>query len=167
MSSKMSIHEVNLCDLSSLRSRTYICEFGGEHNPEALIFEFSGRYGIGSGGNDAAAYMGAVKSAWLAVRHVHALVFDLRQLEYEWGNAIWSVFRWGYDDSSLQLQEDGPKAVFPTALVISDLCRKGFSTCRGMVPPMFDDLEQALKFVEVPARKYLTDLFIWLDSDRS
>jgi hypothetical protein len=161
----MTIRELNLSDLSSLRSRTYICEFGGEHNPKALIFEFSGKYGIGSGGNDDAAYMDAVKSAWLAVCHVNALVFDLRQLEYEWGNSIWNVFHWGYDDESSQTPEDGPKDVFPAALVVSDLCRKGFSTCQGLVPPMFDDLDRALRFVEVPARKYLTDLFTRLDSN--
>ncbi len=161
----MTIRELNLSDLSALRSRTFLCEFGGKHNPSALIFEFSGRYGIGAEGNDDAAYMAAVKSAWLAVCHVNAVVFDLRQLEYEWGNSIWNVFYWGWDDDARELPKGEPRDVFPTALVISDLCRKGFSTCQGMVPPMFDDLGEALTFVEVRARKYLDDLFTWLDSN--
>jgi hypothetical protein len=44
------------------------------------------------------------------------------------------------------------------AMVISDKCRKGFSTCDGMVPPMFDTIEEALAFVEPYARGYLDKL---------
>ena len=35
----MTTRELNLSELNVLRSRTYLCEFGGKHNPSALIFE--------------------------------------------------------------------------------------------------------------------------------
>lgn len=151
----MKIHELHLNGLSALRSRSYLCQFGGEHNPEALILEFSGKYGYGSGGNDDAAYVEAIKSMWLSVSFVQALVFDLRQMEYEFGNSIWNVFKWWPETT---FDEGRPATRHLTALVVSDLCRPGFSTCQPMVPPMFDELEEALRFVEEPARKYLEDL---------
>jgi len=159
----MQIREIKLADLSKLQSRVFRCEFGGTHEPEALIFEFSGKYGIGSEGNRDADYMEAIKVAYLSICNVDAVVFDLRQLEYEWGNRIWNVLGW-CDESETDNADGEPQKVFPTAIVISDLCRKGFSTCKGMVPPQFDDLDEALRFVEAPARAYLDAWFQWIDS---
>jgi hypothetical protein len=51
----------------------------------------------------------------------------------------------------------------PCALVVSDLCRGGFSTCQGFVPPMFDDIESAIHFVGQPARAALEQLLAGLD----
>ncbi len=158
----MQIREMKLADLSKLQSRVYRCDFGGTHNPKALIFEFSGKYGIGSEGNRDADYMEAITSAWLSICNTNAVVFDLRQMEYEWGNSIWNVLRCEVSETD---HADGePPKVFPIAIVVSDLCRNGFSTCQGMVPPMFDDLDDALRFVEAPARTYLESWFRWLDA---
>jgi hypothetical protein len=115
-------------------------------------------------GNDDAAYIEATKSAWLSVFHVNAIVFDLRHMEYEWGNSIWNALLWDTASDESILEEGEPRPVYPTALVVSGLCWPGFSTCKGMVPPMFDDLDTALRFVEAPARKYLEEFFAWTDS---
>ena len=160
----MQIREIKLADLSKLQSRVYRCEFGGTHNPEALIFEFSGKYGVGSDGNRDADYMEAITSAFLSISNTNAVVFDLRKLDYEWGNRVWHVLQ--CEDCAIEDCEvvGEPQKVFPIAIVVSDLCRSGFSTCQGMVPPMFDDLDEALRFVEAPARAYLDSWFRWLDS---
>lgn len=161
----MKLRELVLSDLSRLRSRCFLCEFAGTHNPKALVLEFAGKYGVGSLGNDDAAYIEATKSAWLSVLRVDAIVFDLRQMEYEWGNSIWNAFRWGTALGKSIRHEGKPQPVYPTALVVSELCQPGFSTCEGMVPPMFDDLDAALTFVEAPARKYLEELIAQIGFD--
>jgi hypothetical protein len=143
----MQIEEVKVAALSDLKVRVYLCNFNGIPAPSALVYEFSGKYGEGSQGNDDATFMRATKAAYRAAWHVHAEVFDLRAMEYAWGNGIWNVFR---DLSSWSL---------PAALVVSDLCRAGFASCGGIVPPMFDDLQAALKHVELPARARLQSLF--------
>lgn len=165
---KMRISEMVMSDLSKLQSRVYCCEFGGKHNPKALILEFSGEYGWGSSGNTDALYMEAIKTAWLKICHVNAIVFDLRQMKYEWGNSVWNVLACDglTDDEENNEDSEEPRMVFPKAIVISDLCRKGFESCKGMVPPAFDNLESALQFVESPARTYLEKWFEWIDSPR-
>jgi len=142
----MEFHDFDLNALSSLSYRIRTCEFGGEWNPTAVILEFSGVYGWGSDGNRDADFIAAIKAAALEILCVEAVVFDLRKMRYEWGNRIWNVLG--------RRQPDG-SGTLPVALVISDECRKGFASCAGMVPPMFESLEEALRFVEGPARASL------------
>lgn len=164
----MQIRELVLSELSKLKSRVYKCDFGGKHNPKALILEFSGEYGWGSAGNTDALYMEAIKTAWLEICHVNSIVFDLRQMKYEWGNSVWNVLKCDglTDDEENDEGTDEPRMVFPKAIVVSDLCRKGFESCKGMVPQAFDDLESALRFVEAPARTYLEKFYEWTDAPR-
>lgn len=151
----MQIRELKLAELSKLQSHVYQCQFGGKPEPKALIFEFSGKYGIGSEGNRDADYMEAIASSWLTICNTNAVVFDLRNLEYEFGDRIWHVLRLESVARVTHRRAGTPEKVFPIAMVISDLCRSGFSTCKGMVPPAFDNLEEALSYVEAPARTYL------------
>ena len=150
----MEFHEFDLNALSALSYRIRTCEFGGKWNPVAVILEFSGVYGWGSKGNRDADFIAAIKAAALEVLHPQAVVFDLRKMRYEWGNRIWNV-----------LPCCGPEkgAALPVALVISDECRKGFASCPGMVPPMFESLEEALRFVEGPARESVEELMQGID----
>jgi hypothetical protein len=143
----MQLVERHLEDLSAIRHRIYTCEFSTEHKPTALVLAFSGTYQVGSEGNGDAAYMIGVRRAAMATWDTDALVYDLRELKYEWGNAIWSLFRGSFGDVDLRGT--------PSALVVSDLCREGFSSCSGSVPPMFDDLDSALQHVEKEAEERL------------
>jgi hypothetical protein len=120
----MEIHEFRLADMSSLTYRTFVCEFGGEWEPRALILEFSGHYRWGSEGNADANYILAIKAAALAVFDAAALgpdaiVYDFRGMVYEWGNRIWNV---------LPTPRPGDESDLPAAMVVSDSCRQGFST---------------------------------------
>lgn len=150
----MDFHDFDLSTLSSLSYRIRTCGFGGKWNPTALLLIFSGTYGWGSQGNSDADFIAAIKAAALEVLHVHAVVFDFREMQYEWGNRIWNVLPCR--------QPDGGDSL-PVAIVISDQCRKGFSSCAGMVPPMFESLEEALRFVEGPARDAVNELMRGID----
>lgn len=151
----MQLIEHRFDDLSRLQYRIFTCELGGKHNPTALVLKFSGVYGVGSAGNGDAAFMRVITRAATSGWRCHAAVFDLRELGYEWGDSIWGVFGRGIEPSGVES--------LPCALVVSDLCRGGFSTCSGLVPPMFDDLESAIAFVGEPARVELDRLFAELD----
>jgi hypothetical protein len=152
----MDLVERRFDELSRLRYRIFTCALGGKHNPTALVLRFAGTYGVGSAGNGDADFMRVITFASTSAWHCHAVVFDLRELVYEWGNPIWGVFGRGVELSGVE--------GLPCALVVSDLCRGGFSTCRGLVPPMFDDLESAVAFVGEPARAELERLLAQLDS---
>jgi hypothetical protein len=84
---------------------------------------------------------------------VEAVVFDLRELHYEWGNTIWGMYGHSIDPSGI----DG----LPYATVVSDLCRAGFKSCESIVGPLFDDLESAVDNVRPRAQEYLDKL--WAD----
>ena len=155
--SNMELVEHRFDDLSRLQYRVFTCSLGGKHNCMALVLKFSGVYGIGSAGNGDAEFMQVITCAASAAWRSHAVVFDLRDLAYEWGDAIWRVFGRGIEPSGVE--------GLPCALVVSDLCRGGFSTCAGIVPPMFDDLDSAIAFVAEPARAELDQLFADLDGD--
>jgi hypothetical protein len=135
----MELSERRFEDLSRLQYRIFTCALGGDRNRSALVLNFSGVYGVGSAGNGDAAFMRIITQAALSSWDSDAVVFDLRELAYEWGDAIWGVFSRGVARSRAER--------VPCALVVSDLCRGGFSTCRNLIPPMFDDLELAITFV--------------------
>ena len=139
----MQFVERHFEDLSGIRCRMYTSEFGTEYHPVALILAFSGTYRIGSEGNGDATYMVGIRRAAMAAWHADALVYDLRELRYEWGNAIWALFQGGFGDGDLR--------GIPSALVISDLCHDGFSSRCAQVPPKFSDLDLALQHVEKEA----------------
>jgi hypothetical protein len=145
----MEIHDFDLQALSQLSYRIRVCKFEGKWNPSALILEFSGTYGRGSQGNADADFIAAIKAAALAILHVEAVVYDFREMAYEWGNRIWDV---------LPSSSNGGETMLPVAMVISDKCRKGFSGCAEMLPPMFDSLDDALRYIEGPTRAAVNEL---------
>lgn len=146
----MQLIEHRFEELSHLQYRVFTCQVGGKHDPTILVLKFSGAYGIGSEGNCDATLMQAITNAALSTWYSHAIVFDLREMRYEWGDAIWRVFGRGAQSHFVE--------GLPIALVVSDLCRSGFMSCQVLVPPIFDDLESAIAFVSEPARNKLKQL---------
>lgn len=147
----MHLTEHRFEDLSDLKYRIFTCDLGGEHHAQAMVLQFSGTYGVGSEGNGDAEFMRVTSLAALSAWRVHAV----RELDYEWGNSIWSVFGHGIDPSGVER--------LPVALVVSERCRTGFASCASLVPKMFDDLESALAFVGPPAIACLDQMFAELD----
>ena len=103
---------------------------------EALVIKFSGSYGYGSAGYGDAMYMIAIRDYLVNCIFPYAIVFDLRELSYEWGDNIWDMFR--CDE--------------PFATLVSDRC-SGFQTC-GVATPMFESIEPALDNLRPRARAY-------------
>ena len=136
----MRLTEHRIDELTRLRFRIFTCPLSAEEYPFVLILSFSGELEAGTAGNlDAEIIrvftLAAVSLFW----ETQGVIFDFRELDYKMGNAIWNVFGHGIKQSGVEH--------LPCALVVSDLCRQGFSSCPGLVPPMFDDLESALKCV--------------------
>src|SRR5579862_5459896 len=105
-------------ELSRLQYQILTSAIGGRHNPTALVLKFSGDYGIGTAGNGDAAYMRIVTRAAVSAWPCDAVVFDLRDMTYWWGNSIWGLFGNSIPPSGVE--------ALPRALVVSDLCRRGF-----------------------------------------
>jgi hypothetical protein len=99
---------------------------------QALVIKFSGSYGYGSAGNGDAIYMIAIRDYLVNCTLPSAIVFDLRELSYEWGNAIWDLFR--CDEPFATLLTDRPNS--------------------SKNPAVFDNVEQALDYLTPRARAY-------------
>lgn len=153
----MQLVERKLGDLSQLRSRVYGV-FDRDMDTHIQVIAFSGSYGVGSGGNGDAAYMRSVVAAAVAAWNSIALVLDLRELEYSWGNALLSVIQ-----AAEQLHHgDTDDPPFPVKIVASDKCRDGLlsllggsaETARGW---LFAAIEPAVVAAREAARIYLDE----------
>ena len=142
----MQLNERKLEELSTLRYHYFTCPFVKYPDVQALVVSFHGQYGYGSKGNGDAIFMTAVIKAGLAAWHTSALILDLREMVYEWGDMIGSAIDAGAGQYI--------KARFPTAVVISKLNRDGLTTFvekeMGDEPShwLFESLEDALHHVQ-------------------
>lgn len=153
-----NMQEIRFDELSKIEYRMFLYEFPKGQDSfarnRALIIEFAGRYGIGSAGNDDGIFMEAVINTALQVWFVEGMVLDFRNLSYEWGNAIGKVLLagkkvWGSD--------------FPTAIVVSELCRKaletagpfyrGHSASGNQTKWLFDDMDSALSYIQEQSKE--------------
>ena len=127
---------------SDIEFQAAIYELGDEGDElEAVVLQFSGTYGYGSNGNGDAKYMVAIRDYILDCVLPCAIVFDLRELDYKWGNTIWGIFLCD---------------TLPFATVVSRKC-SGFQTC-GVAEPMFESLESALNHLRPQAKMYQNSL---------
>jgi hypothetical protein len=150
MDEALFLQERHLSDLSTLRCRMYACSLiEGQDHPEAIIIAFEGEYGYASAGNGDADFMAAMTHAALAAWSPSALIFDLREMTYEWGDAIVRALAAGegrYID-----------AQFPTAIIVSPRNRDGLTTLirdeiwQDPADWLFDTMEDAILTVR---RKY-------------
>ncbi len=149
----MKISEVRFNELSSIEYRMFLYDPSETRSllnePQILVMEFKGRYKIGAEGREDSLFMNAMICAALRVWYVKGLILDLRQLSYEWGDNIGEVLLAG---KSVM----GSK--FPTAMIVSDLCRPALETASVLYERdrlsgnqtqwLFDDLDSALGFIE-------------------
>lgn len=132
-------------ELSDLRVEISTCPFIGDTRSEALIVSFQGEYGVGSGGNNDARFMSAMVTAALRAWWCRGLILDLREMRYEWGNALLEAVDAGKVRYTF--------APFPTALVTSALnhqALEGLMRCEQQSPGewLFSSMEEALAAVE-------------------
>ncbi|MBN8599545.1 MAG: hypothetical protein J0M26_00735 [Planctomycetes bacterium] len=84
-------------DLSTLSYRIFTVERKVAHTVCVTVMEWSGVFGHGSRGNDDGVFMRVTTLAALSAWHANGVVFDLRNLHYEWGDKIWKMYGRGID----------------------------------------------------------------------
>lgn len=110
----MHLRELRIAPDNEIACETYLVDLPSLPGSEALVMKFIGTYGYGSGGNGDARYMTAMTRAAIEFSAPNALIFDLSELGYEWGDMLEAVLTESY---RLWGDEDAPHAI-----VVSDLC---------------------------------------------
>ncbi|TYA14465.1 hypothetical protein FRY98_01905 [Paenibacillus faecis] len=146
---------VRLEDLSQIDYEIHIGKSAAVEYRRVMILKFIGSYGFGSGGNSDATYMRAMGEAALEAWDPDALILDLSDLDYEWGDMMDYVFDMGVDKYA-----DLP---FPKAMVVSERCEEAIRTLLlGLYSPkgieetgwVFRSLEDAWSYVEKKLVEY-------------
>jgi hypothetical protein len=148
--------ERRLSDLSKLKSRVHGV-VDGQLDTHVQVISFEGEYGVGSRGNSDAAYMRAVVMSAAAAWDCIALVLDLRELEYSWGNALLSVIQ-----AAEELGHGDADPPFPVKIVASDRCRAGLLSLLGASEEssqgwLFHSIDDAIRAARADARVYLDE----------
>jgi hypothetical protein len=147
--------ERKLSDLSKLTYRIFAIERKLVRTVHVTVLEWNGVFGDGSRGNDDGVFMRVTTLAVLSAWHTYGIVFDLRNLNYVWGDKIWEMYGRGIDPSGV---ED-----LPYSTVVSDKCMAGFKTCMSIIEPAFDTLDEAINDVVNRSHTRLVETFAELD----
>jgi hypothetical protein len=131
----MHIERLELDDISAIRAEISRAIPDGETS--VLTLAFRGVYRDGSAGNPDARYMAAIATQAVYAWEPRAVVYDLRTLEYRWGDGILQLF---------EVDAEEPLIPLPCALVVGDGCRAGLASLIR-AESMFDDLEPAVRHV--------------------
>jgi hypothetical protein len=135
------------------RKITATSEKIAEHNSgPILVVAFAGSYPPGSAGNDCAAEMVSYVRSVLVTTNAAAVLFDLRRLQYSWGDAIGGLAYALRDGDSQRFRPSAIVAIGSTARSLEGLlgpqCIFGvigtrmFSTIRAAVNYLQEVLEQ-------------------------
>jgi len=157
-------------DLSALDYSIFTCPLTEWSYKICLIIEFKGECGLGCKSNSDATFMTAIVKAACEAWGASALILDLRELKYEWGDQMTRVLDacGSFDTNRLLLMSalgeelaapdvtKIPRAhlAFPTACIVSDLNRAGLTSLvkqeMGMSPDelLFQSVEAAVIAVE-------------------
>jgi hypothetical protein len=145
---KMHKTALKLEDLSSIKYEFFACTLPDQSRLNTLIVVFEGEYRYGSAGNPDAQFMTAIIKAGLAAWDPPALILDLQQLYYAWGDLMVEVLCSGQD---LLLNQP-----VPTAVVVSDRNVQGLTSLvldEMLSDPkkwLFTSLESALSSIDAP-----------------
>jgi hypothetical protein len=132
----MNLRELKIAPDSAIEHEMYLADLPSLPGSEALVMKFIGTYGYGSGGNGDARYMVAMTKAAIEYCDPDALIFDLSEFGYEWGDMLEAVLSTGYQ---LWGEEDVPHAI-----VVSNLCE---SAIRSLLSDemLLDELDFLLR----------------------
>ena len=142
--------ERKLSDFSEIDYRIFTQEINERHRAIALIIQFSGFYRHGSQGTGDGELMRVVTRMALTAWEANAVVFDLRDLDYRWGDNIFGIYRQGRSGSGI---EDRPRVT-----IISTKCASGFESSIAIGEPIFDSLDEGIDNVRTRTQQYLDDL---------
>ena len=148
------LKELNPSDLSEIKVQYLQGSSRITNYFDILTIKYSGKYRIGSAGNGDAQYMYAKGEYGLNCFRPSAVILDLSEIEYEWGDMMDLVF----DIGSNQYVN----AEFPIALIIGEKCSEAIGTLIHGIDSkelatteewIFDNFELAWTFVEEKIEK--------------
>jgi hypothetical protein len=150
----MELVERRLSDLSRITHQFWRVE-DGKRDTNIQVISFSGEYGVGSKGNNDAAYMRGVVLCGLASWDVSCLILDLSDLEYSWGYALLGVI-----EVAGEFKDQGGTLQFPVFIVVSDRCKAGITSLLASAPEsfgniIFDSVEKAMARAKKAMGEYL------------
>ncbi|HYV35770.1 MAG TPA: hypothetical protein VE988_08705 [Gemmataceae bacterium] len=111
------LQERSLSELSKITVRYFLGPSSRKPYLEILVIRYSGKYPVGSAGNDDAQYMYAMAKAGVAAFEPWGVIHDLSELVYEWGDRLDMFFGVGPCESQGE-----------TESLVGDLFRESPST---------------------------------------
>lgn len=141
----IQLTDVRFEDLSEIACRFQIGTHQGTSYPrKILVIQFAGTYRVGSSGNPDASFMFAMGNAAVEAFGPAAVILDMSQLSYEWGDMLDCVF------------DIGGHLRLPSSVIVGPQCREAIGTlCFGINSKedacqheeIFDTLEDAWQYV--------------------
>lgn len=126
---------------SDIKVKYFLGELDGEN---ILIVKFSGIYGLGSAGNGDAQYMYACLNMAKSLYDYRALIIDLTQLDYQWGDMIDQIFPKTTDDYDIEVMVIGKKC----QKAIHSLIEMDWGNDEALRSRIFDNVADALAFIK-------------------
>lgn len=124
----------------SVNYQFQVCNLRDTHLVQTLIISFHGSYRYGSAGSSDAGLIKGIIKTGISVFDPFAVLIDLSDLEYTWG-----------DNLDLSFEETDST---PTTVLVSDKCRRAMSTLQFGIDTrkdivdnefFFDNYEKALE----------------------
>ena len=119
----MKFIECKLADLSLITSAYQICPLPSCGYRKILSVSFNGVCGHGHKSNADVIYLCAIIAAGLQAWQPCALILDLQELSYEWGDMMSMVF-----GLHSRMNIFGKQISYPSVALISDRNRKGLTS---------------------------------------
>lgn len=142
----MELKPCNLDDLSTAKVSFAAGSLRSTPHAEVLVIKFIGKAANSREYHGTFSFMNAMIAAGVAAWSPFAVVLDLRQLSYEWGDEMSGTLTSAYDGDSRYSP--------PTAVVVSDLNREGLTSLviqEMFASPedwLFDTVEDAITAVD-------------------
>ncbi|MCR9201771.1 MAG: hypothetical protein NXI04_24255 [Planctomycetaceae bacterium] len=135
-----------------------LVESDGADLPPVLVTAFRGTYPNGSRGNAHGHFISNSTVHGLAAFDPWCLILDFREMTYEWGNTLLSVF--DNVNRFMDEKDDESEVPFPIVVVTSQKCETAFLslvTRSGNSPPdwHFNDLDRAIEYAVKQAREWI------------
>jgi len=146
---KNKITEIYINDMSSIKSNLYL-----DKDKKLLLGRFIGDYKKGSKGNlDGLFIFSKIASIYFLYDLISVLVFDLRELNYSWGNTLLKSLNF-FNEIGRDKEEKEKKIVVVLSQQNKDSIKDLLKNSNCII---FEDYDKAYDFAEKEAIRYLTD----------
>ncbi len=165
------VRQVRFSDLSDIKYDMYLAGKQRETDAPVLILQFSGEYRFGSAGNPDAYFMHAICSVAVIAWEPKAVILDLSELKYEWGDMLELAFnvpsRQPFLDPPLRVVVAGPQCREAIRTLVFGI---GSTNTFADADWLYEDFDTAWNYVEqkikaAPPTNELLALLGWAESN--